>query len=56
VMRAARGRVQVIPRFPIQPELRGVSGSHLREYGTGGERFKNGLRAVTRRVAPWLWL
>jgi hypothetical protein len=53
---AARQNYRVIPRFPLQPRLQGVSGRHLRDYSTGSQRMKDGVRGVLRRMAPWLWV
>jgi hypothetical protein len=53
---AARENYRVIPRFPLQPRLQGVSGRHLRDYGAGSQRMKDDVRGVLRRVAPWFWV
>ncbi len=52
----ARGNLDIIPRFPIQPELDGVSGRHNREYNSGVQSLKNSMRTLGRRVVPWLWI
>ena len=46
----------VIPRFPLQPQLQGISGRHGHDYQTPQQRFKDGIRSLCRRVIPWLWL
>ena len=53
---AARRSYRVVPRFPLQPRLQGVSGRHLRDYSTGSQRIKDGVRGMLRRVTPWLWV
>jgi len=52
----ARRTHRVIPRFPIQIVLRGISGRHQREYSSGSQYAKDKVRGTIRRVAPWLWL
>ena len=46
----------VRPRFPIQPLVAGVSGRTERDYLSVSQRWKDAIRSVTRRAAPWLWL
>lgn len=53
---SARDRFRVCPRFPVQPEIAGVSGRHLRRYESGSQRVKDRVRGALRTVAPWLWL
>lgn len=48
--------VRVIPRFPIQAELQGISGRHQRDYRSASQRSKDLVRRLTRRITPWLWL
>jgi hypothetical protein len=48
--------LHVIPRFPVQPLLSGVSGRHMRDYGAPLQRFKDNVRNVQRHFLPWLWL
>ena len=55
-MRQAHQNLSVIPRFPLQAKLQGISGRHLRDYRSGSQRAKDALRDVSRRIAPWLWL
>jgi hypothetical protein len=52
----ARYKLNIIPRFPIQPELEGISGRHNRAYDSGIQGTKGRLRTVLRRFAPWLWI
>jgi hypothetical protein len=52
----ARRRLLVIPRFPRQPRLQGISGRHQRDYLSGSQRLKDGVRGALRRVVPWVWL
>jgi hypothetical protein len=52
----ARRELRVIPRFPRQPRLQGISGRHQRDYLSGSQRLKDGVRGALRRVAPWVWL
>jgi hypothetical protein len=47
-------RDQVIRRFPIEPDYRGIGGWLGKDYGSPRERLKRGVRGITRRVAPWL--
>ncbi len=56
VMIAARGTFKVRPRFPIQPQLQGISGRHGRDYQSPSQRAKDGARAICRRFMPALWL
>ncbi len=56
LMRQQHSNFRVIPRFPVQAQLQGISGRHLREYRSGSQRAKDALRGVSRRITPWLWL
>lgn len=56
VMLAARKEASISPRFPLQPTIAGVSGRTQRDYRSSSQRLKDGIRKVTRRLAPWLWL
>jgi hypothetical protein len=47
---------RICPRFPIQAQLQGISGRHLRDYRSNSQRLKDAVRASVRQVAPWLWL
>lgn len=53
---AARDRFEVLPRLPLQPKLQGISGRHQRDYQSPGQRARDGVRAVGRRLVPWLWI
>ena len=48
--------VHVVPRFPLQAQLQGISGRHQRDYRSGAQVLKDTVRGVARRVTPWLWL
>ena len=52
----ARKEALVCPRFPIQPTIAGISGRTERDYLSPGQRFKDQVRGMARRIAPWLWL
>ncbi len=56
LMMEARASCEVVPRMPIQPQLQGISGRHLRDYQSSGQQAKDNVRSLCRRVAPWLWL
>lgn len=53
---AARREASVCPRLPIQPMIAGISGRTQRDYLSPRQRFKDGIRGVSRRIVPWLWL
>ena len=53
---AARGRLRVLPRFPVQPALDGVSGRHQRNYAAAGQRLKSLARSLMRTLFPFVWL
>ena len=48
--------LRVIPRFPIQPILGGMSGRHDRDYLGGFQRIKTLIRAGARKIAPFVWI
>lgn len=48
--------VRVVPRFPVQAQLQGISGRHLRDYRSNSQSFKDSVRGAMRRNVPWLWL
>jgi hypothetical protein len=52
----ARRHLRVLPRFPREPRIQGVSGRHLRDYDAWQGRLKSGVRDTLRRAAPFLWL
>ena len=56
VVRSANNGLRVIPRFPIQPILGGVSGRHNRDYLKGFQRVKTVLRIGARKIAPFVWI
>lgn len=51
-----RTTFRVIPRFPLQPRLQGISGRHQRDYQSSLQRTKDTIRGLSRIVTPWLWL
>lgn len=55
-MREKRVNFHIIPRFPLQAQLQGISGRHQRDYRSRSQRAKDALRGAARQVAPWLWL
>lgn len=55
-MRQGQPGLRIVPRFPVQARLQGVSGRHQRDYLSSSQRTKDTVRAMTRRVTPWLWL
>ena len=46
----------VVPRFRVQPNIAGFGGHRNVDYQRGSYRAKNVVRAIGRKVAPWLWL
>lgn len=56
VKAAFDGAYRIVPRFPVQPRFAGASGRHNRQYDAGLQALKTDVRAVMRRVLPWLWL
>lgn len=55
-MRQRHRNIRVIPRFPLQAQLQGISGRHQRDYLSNSQRAKNAVRSAMRRITPWLWL
>jgi hypothetical protein len=55
-MRQAHQNLSIIPRFPLQAKLQGISGRHLRDYRSNSQRTKDAVRGALRRITPWLWL
>lgn len=55
-MRQKHQDLRVIPRFPLQAQLQGISGRHQRDYQSSSQRVKDALRSAVRRITPWLWL
>jgi hypothetical protein len=47
---------RIVPRFPLQPRLQGISGRHQRDYQSPSQQVKDSIRSTLRRVIPWLWL
>jgi hypothetical protein len=47
---------RVIPRFPVEPDFRGIAGHLNKDYGSARERAKCAVRAVARKLTPWLWI
>lgn len=56
LMRKEYQNLCILPRFPLQVQLQGISGRHQRDYQSGSQRLKNAVRSVARRITPWLWL
>jgi len=48
--------LRILPRFPLQAQLQGISGRHQRDYRSTSQRTKDAVRSAARRIAPWLWL
>lgn len=48
--------LHITHRFPVQARLEGISGRHQRDYLSTAQRTKDTVRAVSRKVTPWLWL
>ena len=46
----------IVPRFRIQPNIAGYSGYANADYQSVGYRAKNMVRAISRRLVPWVWL
>jgi hypothetical protein len=46
----------IVPRFRVQPIIEGFGGNHNLSYQSRNYKAKEVLRAVSRRVTPWLWL
>jgi hypothetical protein len=44
----------VIVRFPIEPQFRGIAGHWNKNYGSGLDRLKQVIRGTGRRIMPWL--
>ena len=55
-MRRAYPNLEVLPRFPVQAKLQGISGRHQRDYRSNSQRAKDAVRGAVRRITPWLWL
>jgi hypothetical protein len=55
-VRSVQHESGIVPRFPIQPRIRGISGRTGRDYDSLTQKIKNGVRAVCRRVLPFIWL
>ncbi len=56
MLNAADKTSGIVPRFRIQPNIAGFGGRLNVDYQNTSYRYKNGLRRVVRRVAPWIWL
>ena len=56
VTMAARRFLRLMPRFPVQPVLEGVSGRHQRDYAAPGQRLKTSIRSLVRMLLPFLWI
>ena len=48
--------IHLVPRFPVQAQLQGISGRHLRDYKSTSQTLKDTVRSAARQVMPWLWL
>lgn len=55
-MRGNSVNLKIIPRFPLQAQLQGISGRHQRDYRASSQRIKDALRSTARHLTPWLWL
>lgn len=44
------------PRFRVQPVFQGIGATSLKNYDALPERVKSNIRAISRRIAPRLWL
>lgn len=55
-MRKDHQGLRIIPRFPVQAQLQGISGRHQRDYQSRSQTAKDAVRSVARRITPWLWL
>ena len=56
VTMAVQSQLRVMPRFPIQPILDGVSGRHQRNYAAFGQKLKTLARSLMRVLLPFVWL
>lgn len=56
LMRQKYQNLRIMPRFPLQAQLQGISGRHLRDYRSSSQRAKDAVRGALRRTTPWLWL
>ena len=56
VVMAARNHMNILPRFPEQPVISGVSGRHDRSYHSGMQRVKTVVRAGIRKTVPFVWV
>lgn len=56
VTMAARRVLRVMPRFPVQVILEGVSGRHQRNYAAPAQRLKTSIRSLMRILLPFLWI
>ena len=56
VVMEARSRVDILPRFPLQPKFSGSSGRHDREYDYGLQKLKTAIRSEARKYTPNIWL
>lgn len=55
-MREPHPDLRVLPRFPLQAQLQGISGRHQRDYRSKSQRAKDAVRGAARQITPWLWL
>ncbi|MEO8410688.1 MAG: hypothetical protein ABI478_08950, partial [Propionivibrio sp.] len=55
-MRHNRNALRIIPRFPLQARLQGVSGRHQRDYQSASQRIKDSVRGALRKLVPGMWL
>jgi hypothetical protein len=46
----------IVPRFRVQPRIRGFSGSFNADYGSRRMRVKDSVRALCRVAMPHLWV
>lgn len=46
----------IAPRFLVQPRVVGVQGYSNQAYHQGPYKAKEDLRALARKISPWLWI
>ena len=56
VVMDARSHMNILPRFPEQPVISGVSGRHDRDYHSGVQKMKTVIRSGVRKYIPFIWV
>jgi hypothetical protein len=56
VVMEASSHLKLLPRFPQQPVMSGVSGRHDREYHSGLQKMKTVVRSGVRQCIPFIWV